>query len=227
MREAGWMSAAVAVMIAGAGYLFQHGATVEAAAPAPLSAGDAEQAARRLALKVRTVTCEGIGTGSGFAVGHDMLVTNRHVIEGASRVRFDRGDGLSIEAGAIAAAYTHDLAIVTLDRPIPEIAPLAERDPSPGAAVLVAGFPHGGPLQLSHGTVIDTALDPEGVEVLRLSAAVAPGSSGSPVFDARGELVAVIYATEIPTGHALAIPVSALRATVAYPPAAVATTTGC
>lgn len=217
---------ALALVVPAVVYLTLRDVDAPAAAPPPvLATAEAEQDARRLALQVRTVTCAGSEVGSGFATGVTTLVTNRHVVDGASSVRFVRDDGLILPAGATAAAFTADLAVVTLDRPIPEVVTLAERDARPGDAVLVAGFPRGGPLQVSRGAVVDTAVDPTGGPVLRLTAAVAPGSSGSPVFDERGHLVGVIYALQMDTGYALAIPVSALRATLADPPAAVSPAT--
>lgn len=210
---------AMAAMVAGLWQLVPVPAP-EAGGRIALSAGEAEEAARRLALQVHTTTCAGAVRGSGFAAGYTTLVTNQHVVAGGSDVRFIRHDGLSLEAGVTAAAHTQDLVIVTLDRPIPDVVTLAERDPSPGQPVLVAGFPFGGPLQLTRGQVLDYVLERNGELVLRLTAAVAPGSSGSPVFDDSGQVVGVIYATEITTGHALAVPITALRSMLADPPQA-------
>jgi S1-C subfamily serine protease len=60
------------------------------------------------------------------------------------------------------------------------VARLAADDPEPGARVTAVGFPRGGPLTQTRGTVIDRvagALDERG-KVLRVSAAVTHGNSG-------------------------------------------------
>jgi S1-C subfamily serine protease len=88
---------------------------------------------------------------------------------------------------------------------------------SSGDAVTAVGYPLGGPLTLSAGTVIDrvdgASLGIEG-PVMRLTATVRPGNSGGPVLDRKGHVVGIVYAIERATGFGLAVPVDTLRSLV-------------
>jgi S1-C subfamily serine protease len=80
--------------------------------------------------------------------------------------------------------------------------------------VTVVGYPGGGELTLSPGTVIDLRPGRRyGIEgrIMRLTAHVIPGNSGGPVLNGNGKIAGVVYAYEISTGFGLAIPVDTLR----------------
>src|ERR687896_18739 len=142
-------------------------AAVRAKTPV-LARDSAERKARTLTVRIRNVSCEGVGTGSGFAVS----------------------------GGALPRAGEYGPA------------------PKPRDRVTVVGYPRGGPLTLSEGTVIDRVdggyLGIEGT-VARLTANVVPGNSGGPVLDGKGRVVAIVYAIETATGFGLAIPIDTMR----------------
>ena len=79
----------------------------------------------------------------------------------------------------------------------------------------VVGYPLGGALAFSSGIVVDriegTGFGIDG-EVLRLTAHVEHGNSGGPVLDRSGRVVGVVFAIEVATGLALAIPTDTLLA---------------
>lgn len=52
-----------------------------------LSRDGYERRAERITVRVRNVSCEGVGGGSGFAIDRSTLITNRHVVAGASEDR--------------------------------------------------------------------------------------------------------------------------------------------
>ncbi|HEY8339418.1 MAG TPA: serine protease [Egibacteraceae bacterium] len=180
----------------------------------PLRRTSAERAARELTLRVRSSGCGQLLTGSGFAIADDVLVTNRHVVEGGVQVTVSTWDGRTVAASFVTAAFEQDIAIVRLDAPVPRSATLAEGDPSPGDRVTIVGYPGGGRQELADGEVVGyvTAVS-QGREIhsMQLTAPAAPGSSGGPVLDADGRVAGVVYALEIETGHTLAMPASTLR----------------
>jgi len=152
-----------------------------------------------------------IGTGSGFFVSDNgLLVTNYHVIENASRAvaKTQRGDQLSITD----AAYVdrkNDLAVLAATKALGKISFLKLGDSAQvdvGDRVAVIGNPLGFEGSLSEGIVSakrdsrsmitpqaspNASQSPSEHEWLQITAAISPGSSGSPVLDASGNVIGV------------------------------------
>jgi S1-C subfamily serine protease len=186
----------------------------EVAARIPTLARDsAERKARRGTLRVRNTACDGVSTGSGFALDPHTLVTNRHVLAGASLLEVSTWDGRTIRVDSASVSRLGDLGIATVDTELPQVLPLGGVVAA-GSSLTVFGFPLGGELRLLPGTLVDEVsgapFDIPG-RVMRLTAAVQPGNSGGPVLDANGKVVGVVFAIELKTRLALAIPVATLR----------------
>jgi S1-C subfamily serine protease len=179
-----------------------------------LARDSAERQAKRLTVRVRNISCQGVGRGSGFAVARDILVTNRHVIAGADRLEVSTWDGRTLEASSAVVGVLRDIGVVEVDGRLPlvgEFGPPLE----PGDVLTAVGYPLGGPLTLSEGTVVDRVdgADYLGVPgtVMRITAPIQKGNSGGPVLDRRGRIVGIVYALEVDTGFGLAIPVDTVR----------------
>lgn len=183
------------------------------AAPTTLSP-DGFRTTERVAVRIRNVGCGGVGTGSGFAVGEDVLVTNRHVVAGAETLQLSTYDGQDILVETAGSAVVADLALVRTKDALPAAVTLAPADPELGDAVEIVGYPGGGRLTSSTGRVLGYQDDPLGANAGRVmvtDAEAQPGSSGSPVYDAEGRVVGVVYAASREGDAALAIPVTTLR----------------
>lgn len=168
----------------------------------------------RVAVRVRNVGCEGVSTGSGFAVTDDRLVTNRHVVAGAATLQVGTYDGQDVLVETAGTTVVADLAIVETRSPLPAAVQLADEDPDVGDEVEIIGYPGGGRLTSSVGTVLSYEEDPLNAnagEVIVSSAYAERGSSGSPMYDAEGKVVGVVYAAAPDGSHSLAVPVSTLR----------------
>lgn len=169
--------------------------------------------AKRLTVRIRNVGCQGVATGSGFALAHDVLVTNRHVLAGASVLEVSTWDGHTHEISAATVGALGDLGIAVVDGRLPVVGHFG-RPPGAGNVVTAVGYPRGGPLRLSHGVVVDRIdggqLGVPGA-VVRITALVRHGNSGGPLLDNRGRIAGIVYAIERPTGLGLAIPVDTLR----------------
>lgn len=172
--------------------------------------------AQKLTVRVRNISCLGVAVGSGFAIDRDILITNRHVLAGAAVLQVSTWDGHSLQVDAAKVGVLGDLGVAVVHGRLPQVGSYGE-PPPPTTPITVAGYPLGGKLTLRQGAVIDyvdgSRLDVPG-RVMRVSARVQPGNSGGPVLDAKGKVVAVVYAIEIATNYGLAIPVDTLRALI-------------
>ena len=185
-----------------------------AATPVPqLISNSLRRKAEEMVVRVRNVNCEGIAIGSGFALDPHTLLTNRHVLAGASQLEVSTWDGHDYQVSTAKVGALVDLGVATVHGALPRAAP-AYAEPVAGEGVTVVGFPLGGPMTFSSGRVVDfvdgSSLGVPG-EVMRLTANVEPGNSGGPVLDRRGRVIGIVYAIEIATGYGLAIPPDTLR----------------
>jgi S1-C subfamily serine protease len=175
---------------------------------------DGFRTTERVAVRVRNVGCDAVSTGSGFAVAADRLVTNRHVVAGAATLQVSTYDGQDLLVQTAGTTVVADLAIVETNSPLPAAVQLADEDPDIGDEVEIIGYPGGGRLSSSVGTVLSYEEDPLNAnagEVIVSSAHAEPGSSGSPMYDTEGKVVGVVYAAAPDGSHSLAVPVSTLH----------------
>ncbi len=133
------------------------------------------------------------GLGSGFAVSSDgSVVTNYHVIRGASRATAKFGDGtFATVAGVVAYDPGHDVAVIKIQGASPPTLKMGNSDSlRVGDHVVAIGSPLGLQNTVSEGIV--SALR---AGLVQMSAPISPGSSGGPVLNTAGEVVAVSVAT--------------------------------
>jgi hypothetical protein len=168
-------------------------------APAPPRAlTPADIAARAFPAVVTIRTEQSLGTG--FVVRADgWIATNLHVIVGGPHVKVTLRDARELDVTEVlAASAEHDLALVRVQaRGLPTLA-IGDSDAMrPGDPVVAIGNPMGLEDTVSNGLVsarrkVDDSDD--GFEVLQVSAPIAPGSSGGPLFNDHGEVIGIATA---------------------------------
>jgi len=140
-----------------------------------------------------TVTIEtDIGLGSGFFINENIIVTNYHVIEGASEAYCYTNNSSSkykIE-GYLAVDKLVDLILLKVSGLNRTALKIASGSPTPGQKIFVIGSPKGLPATISDG-IISGLRDFEGKKLIQITAPISPGSSGGPVLNANGELIGV------------------------------------
>ncbi len=155
------------------------------------------------------------GAGSGFvwdAQGH--VVSNHHVIEGASRVFVQLDAGQPIEAVVVGRAPEYDLAVLRLARVPQGLRPIpvgSSRDLKIGQTVFAIGNPFGLSRTLTQGIVsaLDRELPTTGYRevagVIQTDAAINPGNSGGPLLDSAGRLIGVNTAIRSASGSSAGV----------------------
>lgn len=153
------------------------------------------------------------GSGSGFvwdARGH--VITNNHVIAGASGALIQLADGGTYRARLVGADPDHDLAVLRIEGgEAPPLPVGSSEDIQVGQKVLAIGNPFGLDWTLTTGVVsaLDREFPGEDRRTLRgliqTDAAINPGNSGGPLLDSAGRLIGVNTAIFSPSGGSAGI----------------------
>ena len=134
-------------------------------------------------------------SGTGFAVtrsGH--IVTNHHVINGCNDVKVHY-EGKIIPATVLSKDALNDLAVLKADFKPTTALPLSKKNPELMEDVFVAGFPFGksisSSVKITKGIISSLTGIGDNYSNIQIDAAIQPGNSGGPIFDERGNVVAV------------------------------------
>lgn len=140
-----------------------------------------------------TVTIEtNLGLGSGFFIEESVLVTNYHVVEGASEIYFYTSNSATKYeiVGFVAVDRSNDLILLKTKNISRSPIKIYHGSIAPGQKILVLGSPKGLPATISDG-IISGIRDFEGTHLLQITAPISPGSSGGPVLNFNGELIGI------------------------------------
>src|SRR4051794_23541109 len=122
-----------------------------------LDAGQIYDRSKDAVAYITSTSSEGVATGTGFAITKDgYIVTNDHVIDGASTVTVKVGDGRAKTARVVGADASSDLALLKIDTGGTALATLTLGDSSVmdvGDPVFAIGNPYGLDRTLTTGVV--------------------------------------------------------------------------
>ena len=141
------------------------------------------------------------GAGSGVILSADgYIVTNHHVIDGATNIKVTLRNGTQYDATLIASDAQSDLAVIKIDGENLTTAVFADSDTlQVGQTAIAIGNPLGS-LGGSVSEGILSALDREitiddnVMTLLQTDAAINPGNSGGGLFNDKGELIGIVNA---------------------------------
>lgn len=141
------------------------------------------------------------GAGSGVIITDDgYIITNNHVVEGATKIKVRVKDGTSYDATLVGNDPKTDIAVIKIEATGLTSAVFGDSDTLTVGETAVAV---GNPLGQLGGTVtngIISALDRqitvegETMTLLQTNAAISPGNSGGGLFNSRGELIGIVNA---------------------------------
>jgi serine protease Do len=167
------------------------------------------------------------GLGSGVIISPDgYIVTNNHVVEGATDVRVTMSDRRILPAKVVGTDPLTDLAVIKVEGKNLPNAPWGDSTKlHPGQTVLAFGNPFGFRFTVTRGIVSalnrpnmsgDDARKPG--QFIQTDAAINPGNSGGPLVNARGEVIGINTFLISPSGSfsgmGFAIPTQIVRPTV-------------
>ncbi len=155
----------------------------------------AEIAARSTPSVVSVRTEQSLGTG--FVVSNDGLVaTNLHVVAGNSKITITLADHREFQVVEIwNGDRQRDLVIMRIEAQKLPVVSLGDSSAiHPGDSVVAIGHPLGLEDTVSNGLVSAIRKVDDDLTVLQISAPIAPGSSGGPIFNDRGEVIGVATA---------------------------------
>ena len=145
-------------------------------------------------------TAEGQATGSGFVVSDDgLIVTNEHVVDGATQVAVKVGTGADqLAAQVVGVDASRDLALLKVDgNSAPALSFGDSGAVEVGDPVYAIGNPYGLDHTLTTGVVSALGRDlqsPDGATIsgaIQTDAALNPGNSGGALLDADGKVIGV------------------------------------
>jgi uncharacterized membrane protein required for colicin V production len=181
--------------------------------------------ARGSVVQVRGRACGLVKQGSGWVAGDDLVATNAHVIAGQDDTRLTRPGGPSLAAQPVFVDARDDVAILRV--PGLDLRPLRLGE-APGAAesVVMMGYPNGGPLVAEAATAAPPRTviaadahgrDPGARTVVVTRGTLGPGSSGGPVVDRQGTVVAMIFGGSRDGDSGAAVPPGPIRRALSSP----------
>jgi 2-alkenal reductase len=149
----------------------------------------------------------GGASGSGFVISSaGDIVTNYHVVEGATAIEVDFSNGFKTRAEVIGTDLDSDIAVLRVEELPDDITPLVFGNSDlvqPGQMVAAIGNPFGltGTMTLgivsAKGRTLDSLRESDGGsyftagDIIQTDAAINPGNSGGPLLNLQGEVIGI------------------------------------
>jgi S1-C subfamily serine protease len=188
-----------------------------------LSAADVYEKVRPSVVEITSTSSTGFGgqnvaTGTGVIFDDEgYILTNNHVIDGATTIEVTFEDGETVSADLIGTDPANDLAVIQVDPDDHEIvvATLGDSDDlRVGDTVLAIGNPFNLTGTLTQGIVsaLDRTYTGSGTrpirDMIQTDAAINPGNSGGPLLNTSGEVIGINTLLENPTGQSVNVGVA-------------------
>ncbi|MDQ6736395.1 MAG: trypsin-like peptidase domain-containing protein [Gemmatimonadota bacterium] len=162
------------------------------------------------------------GLGSGFVIRKDgVILTNAHVVRGATRVSVALRDGTTYAAKVVGTDDVNDLAVLKVDAANLPVSPLGNSSSLiVGEWSIAIGNPYGFVLANTEPSVTVGVVSGVGrnlvaapadggngsyVDMIQTDAAINPGNSGGPLVDAAGEVIGVNSSIYSPSGGSVGL----------------------
>lgn len=172
-------------------------------------------------------TVENASSGSGFVLTEDgYIVTNHHVIDGATSVKVTLYSGETYDATVIGSDEDYDIAVIKINATGLQAVTVGDSDSlNVGDHVLAVGNPLGELTFSMSGGMVSSVNRPINVDgtpfnMIQTDTSINPGNSGGPLLNTSGEVVGIVSAKysssngKIVEGIGFAIPINDVRTMV-------------
>ncbi|MDZ4760860.1 MAG: Do family serine endopeptidase [Alphaproteobacteria bacterium] len=151
-----------------------------------------------------------MGSGSGFFIGPNYIVTNNHVVDNARKVTVVLSDGKEIEASVVGTDAKTDIAVLKVSQSgLPPALSWGDSDKArAGDSVFAVGSPFGLGNTVTSGIVSARGRDIRSGpydDYIQVDAPINMGNSGGPLFNTQGQVIGVNTAIFSPSGGSVGI----------------------
>jgi serine protease Do len=188
-------------------------ASSAASSPAPASFAQLYAQDSSGVVRIDVTNCTGGAVGSGFLISPTLVATAAHVVAGAATIGLTAG-GHTTVGTVVGVSDSTDVALVESSAALAgHVFTLGTTQPAVGVSLAAIGFPEGGPLTFTSGTVsgLDRTISIDGTPrtgLLETDAAINPGNSGGPLLLTDGTVVGLADAAlQGASGIAYGVPV--------------------
>jgi S1-C subfamily serine protease len=194
------------------------------AQPAPAAAIYQQAAPGVVTITTELARRGGVGEGTGSGIVLDSsgnILTNAHVIAGASQIQVTFSDGQTVPASVAGASTSADLAVVHVSVAASRLHPLMLGDSNAvrvGDAAYAIGAPFGLRESMTAGIVsgLNRSNQSTGLTgLIQTDAPINPGNSGGALLNAQGQVIGVNDSIESPVagnvGVGFAIPINVVK----------------
>lgn len=167
------------------------------------SLADVIEQAEKSVVRIEVRGLDGDSLGSGFVIDDEgTIITNCHVLAGARKATAYFNDGRAAEiTGTLLIERTRDIIVAKIARTDAPALPISNALPRKGERVIALGAPKGLEFTATQG-IVSAVRSAEAMESdvgrtemlgnwIQVDTAISPGSSGGPLINSRGEVVAM------------------------------------
>ncbi len=156
-----------------------------------LSAEEIAKLCGESSVQINTASAAGSVIGSGFYIAENRIVTNYHVIKGATSIQIQRLSGETYSADSI-LGYSEELDIAVLGVSVKgKPLPVNTHNVTVGETVYTIGSSQGLTGTFTNGIVSNASRSFDNVDYIQINAAITNGNSGGPLVNEYGEVIGI------------------------------------
>ncbi|MBX9961276.1 MAG: S1C family serine protease, partial [Burkholderiaceae bacterium] len=139
-------------------------------------------------------------SGTGFFVSRDgYLITNHHVVAGATEIEITMNDGRKLPATVVSSDSSNDVALLKVDAKTTPLAIVSTTNVKKGMEVFTLGFPvvgiQGQEQKATYGRINALSGIQGDIRFFQIDVPIQPGNSGGPLITDEGQIIGIVTAS--------------------------------